>query len=342
MTTAFELGCLGVVKRAEEKPKAPAAASNKFFSNIPILSELTEKRPQEKPYGTLPYTPQPVPFNLEEITPFHPPFLTPEDKQRQSIRDTEAEERLRQKLNAASAPPKPANLFSRPTQTRAQLLNERAFMDKYPVLAGAPTLAKDIYSGLTKAPATASSKFFSNIPLLSNLTEKRPTQIPVNWRQDPEASRQMAVAKIQEEIANARKTYIAGQVTDARNANKQPNVAGLEALQAKKNFAQLQTNLQNPKNLRAIASMLARTPLNPLNHTPVGGALTDALAVAGAESLRPEPPPPAPTAPQQSGLMSILSNPYVLGGAGLGALGLGGYGLARYLNRKKKKRPYFE
>jgi hypothetical protein len=40
--------------------------------------------------------------------------------------------------------------------------------------------------------------------------------------------------------------------------------------------------------------------------------------------------------------MSMLSNPYVLGGAGLGALGLGGYGLARYLNRKKKKRPYFE
>ena len=38
----------------------------------------------------------------------------------------------------------------------------------------------------------------------------------------------------------------------------------------------------------------------------------------------------------------MLSNPYVLGGAGLGALGLGGYGLARYLNRKKKKKPDFE
>ncbi len=317
MTTAFELGCLGVVKRAKEKP-----------------------------YGTLPSDGTlnpPPPFNLEEISPFHPPFLTPEDKQRQSIQDAKADERLRQKLNTPPAPPKPANLFSRPTQTRAQLLNERAFMDKYPVLAGAPTLAKDIYSGLTKAPATASSKFFSNIPLLSNSMEKRPTQIPVNWRQDPEASRQMAVAKIQEEIANARKTYLMGQVTDARNANKQPNVAGLEALQAKKNFGRLQTNLQDPKNLRAIASMLAQTPLNPLNHTPVGGALTDALAVAGAESLRPEPPPPsAPSAPQQSGLMSMLSNPYLLGGAGLAGLGLGGYGLYRYLNRKKKKQPYFE
>lgn len=196
-----------------------------------------------------------------------------------------------------------------------------------------------------KAPATASSKFFSNIPLLSNLMEKRPTQIPVNWRQDPEASRQMAVAKIQEEIANARKTYLMGQITDARNAAKQPNVAGLEALQAKKNFGQLQTNLQNPKNLRAIASMLAQTPLNPFHRitNPVGGALTDALAGAGAESLRPEPPPPsAPSAPQQSGLMSMLSNPYLLGGAGLAGLGLGGYGLYRYLNRKKKKRPYFE
>jgi hypothetical protein len=138
-----------------------------------------------------------------------------------------------------------------------------------------------------------------------------------------------------------------GQITDARNAAKQPNVAGLEALQAKKNFGRLQTNLQNPKNLRAIASMLAQTPLNPFHRitNPVGGALTDALAGAGAESLRPEPPaapPAAPPATQQSGLMSMLSNPYVLGGAGLGALGLGGYGLARYLNRKKKKRPYFE
>jgi hypothetical protein len=40
--------------------------------------------------------------------------------------------------------------------------------------------------------------------------------------------------------------------------------------------------------------------------------------------------------------MSMLSNPYVLGGAGLGALGLGGYGLALYHTRNKKKRPYFE
>lgn len=224
--------------------------------------------------------------------------------------------------------------------------------------------------------------------------------MPENWRDDPELRRQMALATVQKNIADARKNYLANQVTEARDANKQmnpqfkeimdmgrspetgknidpkvlaplmalSNTGGLTGLNPSINPATLEglqptiqarpsagaqeiadkmynsqlfkalqnPKLRDPKTLRAIAATLAKTPINPLSPlNPVGQAI-------GQSNVIPEPPPPAPTAPQQSGLMAMLSNPYVLGGAGLGALGLGGYGLARYLNRKKKKRPYFE
>ena len=224
--------------------------------------------------------------------------------------------------------------------------------------------------------------------------------MPENWRDDPELRRQMALATVQKNITDARKNYLANQVTEARDANKQmspqfkelkdmerspatgknvdpkvlaslmslSNTGGLTGLNPSINPATLEglqpsiqprpsapaqemadkmynsqlfkalqnPKLRDPKTLRAIAATLAKTPLNPLSPlSTVGQAI-------GQSNVIPEPPPPAPTAPQQSGLMSMLSNPYVLGGAGLGALGLGGYGLYRYLNRKKKKRPYFE
>lgn len=226
--------------------------------------------------------------------------------------------------------------------------------------------------------------------------------MPENWRDDPELRRQMALATVQKNITDARKNYLANQVTEARDANKQmnpqfkeimdmgrspetgknidpkvlaplmalSNTGGLTGLNPSINPATLEglqptiqarpsagaqeiadkmynsqlfkalqnPKLRDPKTLRAIAATLAKTPLNPLNPLSQTGRLINQVI----PPVAPPEPPPAPTAPQQSGLMSMLSNPYVLGGAGLGALGLGGYGLYRYLNRKKKKRPYFE
>lgn len=226
--------------------------------------------------------------------------------------------------------------------------------------------------------------------------------MPENWRDDPELRRQMALATVQKNITDARKNYLANQVTEARDASKQinpqfkelkdmerspatgknvdpkvlaplmalSNTGGLTGLNPAINPATLEglqpsiqprpsapaqemadkmynsqlfkalqnPKLRDPKTLRAIAATLAKTPLNPLNPLSQTGQLINQVI----PPVAPPEPPPAPTAPQQSGLMSMLSNPYVLGGAGLGALGLGGYGLYRYLNRKKKKRPYFE
>jgi hypothetical protein len=229
--------------------------------------------------------------------------------------------------------------------------------------------------------------------------------MPENWRDDPELRRQMALATVQKNITDARKNYLANQITEARDANKQmspqfkelkdmerspatgknidpknlaalmalSNTGGLTGLNPAINPATLEglqpsiqprpsapaqemadkmynsqlfkalqnPKLRDPKTLRAIAATLAKTPLNPLNPLSQTGRLINQV-IPPIAPPEPTPPPPAPSAPQQSGLMSMLSNPYVLGGAGLGALGLGGYGLARYLNRKKKKRPYFE
>jgi hypothetical protein len=225
--------------------------------------------------------------------------------------------------------------------------------------------------------------------------------MPENWRDDPELRRQMAFATVQKNITDARKNYLANQVTETLDANKQMNPAfkeimdmgrspetgknidpkhlaalmslsntgGLTGLNPSINPATLEglqptiqarpsapaqemadkmynsqlfktfnnPQLRDPKTLRAIAASLAKTPLNPLNPLSQTGQLINQVIPPVAP---PESTPP-PSAPQQSGLMSMLSNPYLLGGAGLAGLG-GAYGLYRYLNRKKKKRPYFE
>lgn len=225
--------------------------------------------------------------------------------------------------------------------------------------------------------------------------------MPENWRDNPELRRQMALATVQKNITDARKNYLANQITEARDANKQmspqfkelkdmerspatgknvdpkylaplmalSNTGGLTGLNPAINPATLEglqpsiqprpsapaqemadkmynsqlfkalqnPKLRDPKTLRAIAATLAKTPLNPLNPLSQTGQLINQVI----PPVAPPEPLPAPTAPQQSGLMSMLSNPYVLGGAGLAGLG-GAYGLYRYLNRKKKKRPYFE
>jgi hypothetical protein len=125
------------------------------------------------------------------------------------------------------------------------------------------------------------------------------------------------------------------------NKIKMPDLASVFDMDAsKKRLADLITNLQDPKNLGALASTAARTPLNPFYGitNPVGGALVNALAAEGKESLnRPEPKP------QQGGLMSHLKNPYVLGGLGAAGLGLGGYAAYKaYQGSKKKKKPASE
>lgn len=397
MTTAFELGCLGAIEKVAVNSGGGSTGAPKVKlgpSSSPQITDILKNDPTTawsdanfwNRFGK--NWSRDGDFLLHGTTqPKGPsPRMTPSEQAQQSATRTQNKATAEKSIENARKLDED-NISDLQERARLADQSKRTFLSRY-------GLGQDNKSDIVK-------NLFGQYQRTDGIQRLAAARnMPENWRNDPELRRQMALATVQKNITDARKNYLANQVTEARDANKQmnpqfkelkdmerspatgknvdpkvlaslmslSNTGGLTGLNPAINPATLEglqpsiqprpsapaqemadkmynsqlfkalqnPKLRDPKTLRAIAATLAKTPINPLSPlNTVGQAM-------GQSNVIPEPPPPAPPAPQQSGLMSMLSNPYVLGGAGLGALGLGGYGLYRYLNRKKKKRSYFE
>jgi len=229
MTTAFEIGCLSVMEKVAVNSGGGSTGAPKVKLGPPSSPQITDilKNDPTTAWSDANFWnrfgknwSRAGDFLMHGTTqPKGPsPRMAPSEQAQQGA--TRMENRAIAAKSMANARELDESNIS-DLQERARLADQskRTFLSRYGL-------------GQDNNPTKVMSKnLFGQNQLTDDIQRLAATRnMPENWRNDPELRRQMALANVQKNIADARKNYLANQTTEARNASKQMNPAFKEIM----------------------------------------------------------------------------------------------------------------